>query len=317
MKTVYWLKPDTYPGDYQFYRQWITNAWAETGGKLKDGVQINFLWKKIFGKCNMLSRLIPSKAKGKALIVCCGAFPDYAAWPYNYANEIIPIIWDCWPSYHRRLLKSINNCKIKTLFCTSSQVVEMVKAELPDINAFWLPEGIDVNAYKEGLRLTEREIDVLELGRQLPELHNYLLKINSDGHLDHKFSSGYNLLFKTFDELTEGLANSKITICYPRCDTHPEMAGDIETMTQRYWECMLSGTIIAGKAPRELIDFCGYNPVVELTDNSFDKILNILDNVSEYQELCDKNRIFALENAPWSKRIAFLQEKLLSLGYNL
>ena len=48
--------------------------------------------------------------------------------------------------------------------------------------------------------------------------------------------------------------------------TQPEVAGDIETLTQRYWECMFSRMVMVGHAPQELIDFIGYNPVIELSD---------------------------------------------------
>ena len=44
----------------------------------------------------------------------------------------------------------------------------------------------------------------------------------------------------------------------------PELAGDIETLTQRYWECMLSRIVMLGHAPQELIDLIGYNPVIEI-----------------------------------------------------
>ena len=59
----------------------------------------------------------------------------------------------------------------------------------------------------------------------------------------------------------------------------PDIAQGVETLTQRYWETMLSRTVIVGHAPKELIDICGYNPVLELPDdkeqiNTF--ILNII-----------------------------------------
>ena len=30
-------------------------------------------------------------------------------------------------------------------------------------------------------------------------------------------------------------------VCFPQCDTNPMKAGNLETLTQRYWEAMLSG----------------------------------------------------------------------------
>ena len=95
------------------------------------------------------------------------------------------------------------------------------------------------------------------------------------------------------------------------------MAGDVETLTQRYWECMLSGTLIVGHAPKELVDLLGYNPVIELeTDEDIgSRLSQILDNISSYQELADKNLAAARENASWDTRMTRLLPQLHQLGY--
>ena len=315
-KIVKWLIPQTYDNDYQFYRQWITYAWIKNNGKVKKGLNIPIKLRYILGNFNFINYIIPNIFKSdRALVVCCGAHPNYTAWPYMCNHEIIPITWDCWPKYHNTLLKSIKRNSIKTIFCTSSQTCEVIKENIPNINVYWLPEGINIDAYKYGPILRNREIDILELGRQLPNLHKNLIEANNK--FKHLYSKGKELLFKDFNELVEGLSNSKITICYPRCDTHPELAGNIETLTQRYWECMLSGTLIVGRAPKELIDFCGYNPVINLKSNNYNEIEKILNNIESYQELCDKNREFALNNASWDKRILEIKEKLITLGYSI
>ena len=58
------------------------------------------------------------------------------------------------------------------------------------------------------------------------------------------------------------------------------MAGKIETLTQRYWECMLSRCLIVGRAPFELINLIGYNPVIEVEwGNESEQLLRILNNI--------------------------------------
>ena len=91
----------------------------------------------------------------------------------------------------------------------------------------------------------------------------------------------------------------------------------METLTQRYWECMLSGTLIVGHAPKELVDLLGYNPVIELeTDEDIgSRLSQILDNISSYQELADKNLAVARENASWDTRMTRLLPQLRQLGY--
>ncbi len=117
----------------------------------------------------------------------------------------------------------------------------------------------------------------------------------------------------TNEQLRMALANTKITIALPRSITDPLGSGGVETMTQRYWEGMLTRQVMLGYAPKELIDLVGYNPVIEIDyDNVNEQILDVLAHIEDYQELVDRNRAIALELGDWEKRIkqvlAFLQE---------
>ena len=91
------------------------------------------------------------------------------------------------------------------------------------------------------------------------------------------------------------MGDAKVTIALPRSMTQPEIAGDIETLTQRYWECMFSRMVMVGHAPQELVDFIGYNPVVELRDDisAEDLIADVLEHIDDYQPLVDRNRATA------------------------
>ena len=112
--------------------------------------------------------------------------------------------------------------------------------------------------------------------------------------------------------MAAGIRDAKMAICYPQCDTDPQRCGDVETMTQRYWECMLSGTLMIGRAPQELIDLCGYNPVITLGEHPAQQIEKILNHIEAYQTLVDRNRLFAEQNADWSKRIPLVLDALKS-----
>lgn len=94
--------------------------------------------------------------------------------------------------------------------------------------------------------------------------------------------------------------------------TQPEMAGDIETLTQRYWECMFSRMVMVGHAPQELVDFIGYNPVIELREDIFAEALirEVMEHVNDYQELVDKNRETAERLGSWDVRMECLMEEL-------
>ncbi len=297
-------------GDYQFFRQWLAEAWNATGGRIKDDIYLPMKLKIVIGKLG-LARVLPwGSSRRRKLLVTCVNRVEYFSWPWCYSYEIVPIVWDCWPKHWRYLPRFCRANRVKTVFCTSSQTAEYVRKECPGVNAVWLPEGIKVSLYPMGPSLRDRPVDVLEMGRQMPSVHSALTSLSRRTGVKHLYQAGDRLLFPDFDALTKGLRDAKITICHPRCDTNPEMAGDVETMTQRYWECMLSGTLIVGRAPRELVEFCGYDPVVTLGDDIEKQLLQILDGIGEYQELVRKNRQFAEEHADWKNRIAIIRNCL-------
>ena len=292
---------------YQFFREWLVDSLRKAGVKVLRDVPLAWSLRLAIGK---LGLCFPLFNKGRRLLVLTGGRPEYFSWPWCYSYEIVPVVWDCWPRWFPHLVRFVKRNNVKTIFCTSSQTALRLKELVPSINAVWLPEGIDSKQYPPGPRLTERTTDVLELGRQKRETHEEILRIAQEHDIRHLYQRGKSLLFGNLEEMTAGMRNSKIAICYPRCDTHPEFAGDIETLTQRYWECMLSGTLMVGRAPKELVDFCGYNPVVELTGNVGEQLLGILNHISDYQDLVDKNRKFADAHASWDSRVNIILENL-------
>ena len=82
--------------------------------------------------------------------------------------------------------------------------------------------------------------------------------------------------------------------------------------------CMLSGCILLGRAPQELIDLIGYNPVVTV-DPVFPhlQIDDILNHLNDYQEMVERNYLTALEYASWDIRVSYLKKELVRLEYNV
>ena len=100
--------------------------------------------------------------------------------------------------------------------------------------------------------------------------------------------------------------------------TQPEVAGDIETLTQRYWENMLSRIVMVGHAPKELVDLIGYNPVIDLDrEHPNEQILDILAHISDCQPLVDRNRETALRLGEWTLRMKKVMEWLRGVGYEV
>ena len=244
------------------------------------------------------------------------------SFPYWGCYDIVPMLWDCWPSSWPVMKKSFDLLDVDTAFVTSRQVAEMINRDTK-VRAFWIPEGIDTRHYMKGKQLDERCYDVYELGRQHPRYHSVLSKllangainslltsnIISDGRLDEK-----NVAYSN-EQMYSLMSDSKVMICFPQADTNPSRAWKIETLTQRYWEAMLSRCVMVGRAPQELVDVIGYDPVVSVdwTDPE-GQMKQIMDNIGWYQELVDRNRESALKHSPWLERMPMIRKALEETG---
>lgn len=213
-------------------------------------------------------------------------------------HEIIPFFWDCWPCFYDKVESWLKKHKVKTAIFTSLQEMAEMKRRLPDLNVVHCPEGVDTSIYKEGKELKYRDIDILEFGRPNNIISSNIPLLNTvkTAEISPRLSD---------QELRKMMENAKITICFPRNITHPEETGNVETLTQRYWEAMLSRMVIIGHCPQELKDLIGYNPVIEYdysTEGS-SQINDILNHIEDYQTLVDKNRNAALKHGDWKIRM--------------
>lgn len=233
-------------------------------------------------------------------------FPDYARY------EIIPLIWDCWPRYFEKTCQWFIKHDVKTAIFTSSQTAERMKKRFPNMNILAITEGIDISKYNEGKDLKERTIDLLEFGRR----NTNVFRVTLPATYKHLYSKNGEHIFNAEEDLLNGLSDSKITVCYPRCDTQPSKAGNIETLTQRYWEAMLSRIVIVGRAPKELIDLIGYNPVIEIgKEKQTDSIKGIIEHIEDCQSLVNKNREIAIKMGDWGERVKQIIDWLKAIGY--
>lgn len=232
-------------------------------------------------------------------------FPDYMFY------EIIPIIWDCWPIYYNKVTNWLRKYQVKTAIFTSSQTAALMRKEFPEMNILSITEGINILRYREGKDLADRSIDLLEYGSIYRNFFHH--HVSGIRHINRENANG---CMDSFKQLVQTMADAKVTIALPRCDTAPEETGGIETLTQRFWEGMLSRTVMLGRAPKELIDLIGYNPVIGLDrENPEEQVRDIVEHISDYQELVDKNHETATHLAPREIRMQQVWEWLESLGY--
>ena len=337
------------------FKKGAYDAWIKEGGLIESA---HYLPKQLIGwSYNHELPLLPkNKIEARLRFVepisrKFDAFPDYVRY------EIIPMIWDCWPCLDDRICSWLKKHKVKTAIFTSRQNAERIQKRFPEMQILVITEGIDTSKYHVGKELKDREIDLLEFGRgsnlnfNVNANHKEKEKNNDNVNVNENLEPGtgctqpWNLepavcshetanqpvnsiryvctkvngkFIYSDGQLFETMGNAKVTIALPRCETDAAIAGDVETLTQRYWECMLSRMVMVGHAPKELTDLIGYNPVIEIDRGNITKQLqDILARVEDYQELVDKNRETALKLGDWTIRMQQVMEWLKVLGYEI
>ena len=337
MPHIYIKEKNILKTDFQPFMQHFTEACINAGFQKKTDFfpSYRFHVRSLFCRllliiykvvAKLFPDLIEQQRNKKALMIASnGGMILPNAFPYFLKYEIVPMLWDVWPHSWENIYDNIKLFNIKTVFVTVRQFAEKLQDDL-QINAYWIPEWINTSLYKKGHNLLERSYDIIEIGRQHKEYHAMLMKLYKDNklvgyktskiNLDGTLNSN-NLMFPKFEDMVEALPQYKIMICFPQCDTNPDRSGKLETLTQRYWEAMLSGCLMLGRAPQELIDFIGYNPVVNIDwEHQEYQLQSILSDISKYQGLVDKNYLIAMEKGSWSSRISMIKSYLAQNGYS-
>lgn len=310
-KTVKAVKPFIYDNNSNF-KLAVYQKWKECGGGVVPSRPLEKYYERLAYHLDLPT--LYQNSKEARLRFVEGASLRFDTFPDYLGYEIIPVIWDCWPRYVDGMARWFKKHHVRTAFFTSSQTAERMRKLCPQVNIFHLPEAIETELYHAGKPLSERSIDYLEFGR----CSRILDSTQFDKSINVLSSRNERTGLKTRVQLADALADSKITIALTRLDNQPELAEGIDTLTQRYWECMLSGVVILGRAPQELIDIIGYDPVVHLDkDNANDQILGILEHIEDYQELVDRNRQRALEHGDWKVRIEWMMGVMKKQGYEV
>ncbi len=310
-KIVKAVKPFIYKNNSNF-KLAVYQQWEENGGKVVAPRPYEKCYERISYHLD-LPTLWESRNEARLRFVE-GASVRFDTFPDYLGYEVIPVIWDCWPRYVDNMARWFRKHHVRTAFFTSSQTAERMRKLCPQVNVHHLPEAIETEVYHAGKPLVERSIDYLEFGR----CSRILDSSKFDERIKVLSSRNERSGLATRGQLADALADSKITLALTRLDNQPEIAEGIDTLTQRYWECMLSGVVILGRAPQELMDIIGYDPVVHLDlPHANDQILDILGHIEEYQELVDKNRQSALIHGDWKSRIQKMMGVMRDLGYEV
>ena len=283
---------------------------------VKPGSQIWFLplyfTDKILGKAGIhfteiLARLFvfDSSEKQDAYFVVMMGTDFNKFYPYAFLNRKKRYVYffDAWSRDISEIIDFIRDCKIDQIFVSSSQAATEINEKSGQTIANWIPEGIDISAYKQ-FSYNQRDVDVIQIGRKYDWYHERILPFFMETNKVYLYEKTKgSIIFPTHEEFVNGLARSKISVCFPSNITHPERAGRIETMTNRYLQSMASGCLIVGQAPQEMLDLFGYNPVVEINRNvPTEQLKTILDRYSDYVPLIEKNYEMVSKYHTWNNR---------------
>lgn len=311
MKIVKAIPPYIYKGASNF-KYYPCEAWEKIGGK----VSRNFYLPRFLH--SLIYRItLPSVFKNKketrlrfvsGYSIQFDTFPDYAFY------EVIPVIWDCWPKQVESVAAFFRKYQVKTAIFTSSQTADVFRDLFPQMNIQTITEGIKIDLYSPGNVLSDRKIDILEIGRKDG---NFFKSPLPEG-VNHVKTGNFARTFQSDEEFRAALADTKVTVTVPRCDVDKKTAGNIETLTQRYWECMLSRIVMVGRAPKELINLIGYNPVIDWDGNDASPLVfDILGNIEKYQDLVNRNYETAKKMASWEMRMKDIMIYLKNKGYSV
>lgn len=239
--------------------------------------------------------------------------------PVTYLFEVIIYAFDCWPYRYEEWEAFFRRHKVRLAFLSAKRSAEEFGRRIPEMKTIWLPEACEPGDYLPDKLLKDRSVDVLELGRCYTQYHARILQPLHDAGKNHAFEKGrWKLIYKSQQEMAEGYGDTRISICFPASVTHPERAGDVETVTLRYFEAIASKCLIVGHCPAELIELFGYNPMIEADmENSGGQLLEILKKIDSYQERVDRNYIRLLEVGTTEARAQTIAQKLVEHGYRL
>ena len=311
MKIVKAIPPYIYIGASNF-KYYPCEAWEKIGGKVsRNFYPPQFLHSLIYRIT--FPSVFKSKKEARLRFVSgysiqFDTFPDYAFY------EVIPLIWDCWPKQVESVAAFFRKHQVKTAIFTSSQTADIFRRLFPQMNVLTITEGIKIDLYSPGNVLSDRKIDILEIGRK----DGNFFKTPLPEGINHVKTGNFARTFQSDEEFRAALADTKVTVTVPRCDVNPETTGNIETLTQRYWECMLSRIVMVGRAPKELIDLIGYNPVIDWDGNDASPLVSdILGNIGKYQDLVNRNYETAKKKASWEMRMKDIMIYLKNKGYSV
>lgn len=225
----------------------------------------------------------------------------------------VPYCWDVWEPRWDDWADTLARFRPPLVMTTALQSAEHLRDRLPGIRVEHVPEAADLERYLPGAELADRRIDVLELGRRNHAWHDAVVPHTAGHGLRHLYEpEPGRLVFPGGErEMLEGLADSRISVCFPSSVTHPGRSGSVTTMTHRYLESIASRSLVLGSTPAELPLLLGCDPVVPAdADDPWGQLRSVLASIEQYQAQVDQARDRLLAVGGWDTRAAQIVDLL-------
>jgi hypothetical protein len=256
-----------------------------------------------------LFRLLESRQAPKELYIAVlmGVEHIRKAFPYFHrkARWKAAYVFDCWPSKYERMVEEVERYGIDPLFLSSKSAADALQERLPEHpRIVHIPEGIDPSPYQPAL-FAEKDIDVLQFGRKHPAYHEKLLQGLEGSSYEYLYETEKgSLVFPDLEAFIKGLGRTRISICFPASETHPELSEGVSTLTQRYLQSMASKCLVVGSMPEDAKGILPDDAVIEADlEDPAGQVRNILEHFDDYIPLIERNYKAVRTSHTWSERV--------------
>jgi hypothetical protein len=222
-------------------------------------------------------------------------------------------LFDAWEPLYLEIHELLVEYNFDLIFISAKKTAEYFSKVLNDKKVFWIPEGITTEHYYFE-NYEDKTIEILQMGRKYQLYHDNLVGYCEANNLNYLYEKKPGeLIFNSQESFSEALAKTKISICFPSSITHPERSGTVSTVTQRYYQSMISKCIIVGESPSEMKELFSYDAVIK-ADLKYpgEQIRDILKNYEDYKSLLERNYNEVLLNHHWRNRAKSIAEIIKS-----
>lgn len=218
-------------------------------------------------------------------------------------------LYDAWPEKHSYIDEIIRSLNLKFIYFSSKRVAEIYADKFKDKEIKWIPEAIKLDDYCfEDYK--NKNIDIIQIGRKYDLYHDVIVDTLEKSNIIYLYERNKGeIIFPKRDDFITALAKTKISICVPSSVTHKERAGDISSVTLRYWQSMASKCLILGIMPEEMKYLFDYKPIIDINmDDPVGQINSILNNFELYIPLIEKNYLHVNEHHTWTERLKIMNQ---------